>query len=202
MEGVGGLLEPSAIWLNRRTQVYLVFPYIPTGDLCDHILRTGVPLSTERAMAAARSVYRTLQDMHARGVAHGDVSLENILVKEDGDGPVVLTDMGSCTFLDEERSSSYKGKPGYMPPEVVRGYGHLDPCAVDMWQLGVCLFAMVTGHLLYQTPQDAGFVALADGDGLDSLLLGWRIRVGPDVRAALRGLLCFDPAFRGVGCFE
>ena len=38
----------------------------------------------------------------------------------------------------------------YMSPEMIRGHGHQDPKAIDIWSLGVVLYVMVTGHMPFK----------------------------------------------------
>ena len=61
-----------------------------------------------------------------------------------------------------------RGKPAYMSVEVANGTV-TDRLAEDVWSLGICLYAMLTGRLLYTSPGDSAFALLSAG-GADRLL--------------------------------
>ena len=80
--------------------------------------------------------------MHARGIAHRDLKLDNILLNVD---KVKIIDFGFAAFCKEgEKLKIFCGTPSYMAPELVRK-AEYDGRQVDMWALGVLLFVMLTG---------------------------------------------------------
>jgi len=108
---------------------------------------------------------------HSAGVCHHDVSLENFLL--DADMNAVLIDFGMAEILTPLTSSDdggggageqrwapiacmRKGKSRYMAVEVYNKHaGTNDPCALDAWSLGVCVFFLATGRFPW-TSRDEG----------------------------------------------
>ncbi|KAG6612200.1 serine/threonine protein kinase [Phytophthora cinnamomi] len=95
-------------------------------------------------MRLCRQVTLGLHFLHSNGIAHRDVSLENVLLRG---GVCKLSDFGLAT--DAERMcAEVVGKANYMAPEVVAGEAYA-PVAADMWSLGIVLFIMLTGSPLW-----------------------------------------------------
>ena len=124
------LLDPHANVLNLicdfRTQdkesVCLVFEYCPYGELFDYM--QGYQDERERKMDDVqianwfRQIVHGVMHIHEYGVAHRDLSLENILL--DKDYTCRICDFGLATE-NGELCSGKVGKPFYMAPEVYTG---------------------------------------------------------------------------------
>ena len=82
--------------------------------------------------------------MHQRNVTHRDIKLENILLDETRTR-VKLIDFGFSTCIPHEKKVKiFCGTPSYMAPELVRK-SEYDGRQVDMWALGVLLYALLSG---------------------------------------------------------
>lgn len=94
--------------------------------------------------------------VHAQGIVHRDIKLNNILIAPDKH--LVLSDFGisrvcndglrraldaSRTMTSATGSRLVVGTQGYMPPEVVRG--ETATPAADVYALGVVFFKLLTG---------------------------------------------------------
>lgn len=93
-------------------------------------------------------MFETLRHLHIYYfLVHRDLKLENILLDEHNN--VKITDFGlSSTYYCNIMRSSV-GTPGYTPPEVVAGSEYDEKC--DVWSLGICLYAMMTGNLPFMS---------------------------------------------------
>jgi serine/threonine protein kinase len=82
------------------------------------------------------------------------VKLDNLLL--DAEGNVKLADFGfSITFFHGQKLKKACGSPSYAAPEIVTRKPYYPP-GVDVWSLGVVLYAMVCGYFPFHgsTSQD------------------------------------------------
>ena len=108
---------------------------------------------------AFTALLRALCYLHARGVTHRDVKLDNVLLAAPGDLTTVrLVDFGlaaSCLAVEpdapEPAMTWMCGSAPYMAPEVaLRRIPYTDAC--DMWSAGVVLHLLLTGHMPFAAP--------------------------------------------------
>lgn len=80
---------------------------------------------------------------HRHGYVHHDIKLENLLLLEDCTS-LRLVDFGLSRALQPpaQLTDHFGGSPLFMAPEIMRLLPH--DHRVDIWALGVCLYAMVT----------------------------------------------------------
>lgn len=82
--------------------------------------------------------------LHSRGIAHRDLKLDNVLIEEKTN-MIKIIDFGFAAFCQEgQKQKIFCGTPSYMAPELVKK-AEYDGRHVDMWALGVLLFAMLSG---------------------------------------------------------
>lgn len=176
---------------------FLVTKLCARGELLTVLNAQRATLSTPQLMRYFRQVVRGAAFLHANGIAHRDLSLENVLV--DDDDCCQITDFGLATFATPLDPRPV-GKILYMAPEAcIVGGAPFDPAKADVWALGVMLFAMIAGQYPFAEPQrrDARFRLLADL-GLDYLLAKCDVdtRGKEAIVDLLRQLLVVDPAQR------
>lgn len=83
--------------------------------------------------------------MKESGLSHRDIKPENVLFDEHWN--VKLIDFGfSCASKLGEMRRTVCGTPSYTPPEIIKKQLY-DPKLVDVWCLGVVLYAMLTAQL-------------------------------------------------------
>ena len=96
----------------------------------------------------------TGEDGAPLGLVHRDISPENIFVTYAG--PTKVLDFGVAKVRDrlaETQAGEFKGKVGYMAPEIIKGE---DPDArADLFSLGVVFFELLTNRRLFHAPVPA-----------------------------------------------
>lgn len=130
-------------------QSWLVMEYVPSRSLAAIVADDG-PLSPEQAAAIGWQIADALATAHAKGVVHGDVTPENILVTDDGIAKLADFGISRALWSDDTRDSlsgGVPGKPRYLAPEVAKG----EPASrqSDQFSLGAALFAAVEGRVPY-----------------------------------------------------
>ena len=100
-----------------------------------------------------RDVLQALQYLHARGIAHRDLKLENIMVTKGG--RAVVVDFGCAGRISSAESGSGGGSGGvgvmetmcgtleYAAPELLLDQPYGVGC--DIWSLGVVAFILLSG---------------------------------------------------------
>ena len=78
-----------------------------------------------------------VQELHTAGIAHLDIKLQNVLLKND---KVKLIDFEFST--KKRLVSTYQGTCFYMAPEIVHRKVY-DPKKADIWALGILLYKLV-----------------------------------------------------------
>ncbi|MCZ6602784.1 MAG: protein kinase [Planctomycetota bacterium] len=135
---------------------YLILEYIDGGSLRDQIDKEGrFPIS--RALEIAAATMRILVRAHAKGITHGDIKPENILMESTG--RVLLADFGLSQMMQEaaqdgelaaslitQQGEAIQGTIAYMSPEQKDPRRTVDH-RTDIYSLGLVYFEMLTGSL-------------------------------------------------------
>jgi serine/threonine-protein kinase PknK len=93
-------------------------------------------LRNEWALVVAQDVARALADLHAAGLAHGDVKPKNILFEPE-QRRARLVDLGLSEAVSERRVQG--ATPRYLAPEARLAEADSDAGARDLWALGLTL---------------------------------------------------------------
>ncbi|KAM7324907.1 hypothetical protein ACRRTK_015163 [Alexandromys fortis] len=132
--------------IDTQSTTYIIMEYVAGKDLHMFLSEVGC-LKEQEARPIFQQVVSAVHFLHRRRIAHRDIKLENILI--DGDGNVKLCDFGlAIHFAKGQMLKKVCGSLHYMAPEMLARKPY-DGLAVDMWSLGVVLYAMVTGHYPY-----------------------------------------------------
>jgi serine/threonine protein kinase len=157
---------------------YMVMELVE-GEL---LLAEGVlPMSMKRALDVLAQVADALDHIHKRGIVHGDVKAENIMLTAEPDGAngarrrriVRLLDFGLARRHDHEHDekSGVSGSPHYLAPE--RAAGAAPSISTDIYALGVLGYLLFAGTLPF------------DGSVVDVLMA--QIHNAPDSLSQRRG---------------
>lgn len=135
--------EPLGVFRDEYN-TYVVSSYATEGDLftwCDNLPKAG-NARTEAIKPIANDMFSAVKRLHDLGIAHCDLSLENIVVTRDDDGSlqVKLIDFG-LAGLARKHTGQVRAKPSYQAPETHMA-GECDRFLADSFALGVVLYAM------------------------------------------------------------
>ena len=128
-----------------RGDKYLIFEY--KGCNLFDVLEQKLPYNLK---SITRQLLYAISGLHNRGIAHLDIKLENVLVK---DGQVSVCDFGLSERMTKEtlRTSSMKGPRGsmtYICPEMFTS--NYNAIKADFWSLGTIIFALAYGIFPFQ----------------------------------------------------
>lgn len=133
-----------------------------------------------------------VQYLHKRGMAHRDIKLENIIV--DKDFNVKLCDYGCMKETGQSSmSTTLCGTLPYLAPELVR-QGPYCAKGVDVWALGITLYAAVTGVFPWDNTSVVGMCKEILGGVKDVM------RLSSEVKEVVMKCCEVDPSKRaGIG---
>ncbi|KAK4102067.1 Pkinase-domain-containing protein [Parathielavia hyrcaniae] len=138
------IIELLDIWENR-SEIYLVTEYVEKGDLFEFINWNG-PLQEEEAIFYFRQIMTALEYCHSFNICHRDLKPENILLKANGQIKIADFGMAALQQNPNHQLRTACGSPHYAAPELLR-HQFYKGSAVDIWSMGVILFAMLAGRL-------------------------------------------------------
>ncbi|MDB4930948.1 MAG: Serine/threonine protein kinase PrkC, regulator of stationary phase, partial [Myxococcaceae bacterium] len=151
---------------------FIVMEYLRGESLDDLIQREGM-LSAPRCVAIMSQVLAALSEAHESGIVHRDVKPENIMLVSRGGEDVVgetvkVADFGIAKMLDDDgdpraaakltATGITPGSPAYMSPEQAQAKP-VDGRS-DLYQCGVILYEMITGHIPFLADNAIGVIML------------------------------------------
>ncbi|GBG79352.1 hypothetical protein CBR_g29500 [Chara braunii] len=175
--------------VESPTRVHVIMEYASGGSLLDYV-RARKKLEESEARRFLVQIVRGLEHCHSRMVVHRDIKLENLLL--DSEKNMKIIDFGLSAILTAgKKLRVHCGSPSYAAPEIVARKLYDGP-PVDVWSLGVVLFAMISGYL--------PFYAGSSKEDLCQKIINGSYRapdwISNESRDLLAGMLTTDPAQR------
>ncbi len=137
-----------------ENSTYLVLELCPNGSLMDMVKRRKGVTEPEVRFYAVQ-VAGAIKYMHAKGIIHRDLKMGNIFL--DRHMNAKIGDFGLAALLvtgrdmQTIRRTTLCGTPNYIAPEILekgkKGHDHM----VDIWSLGIIMFAMLTSKPPFQS---------------------------------------------------
>ena len=135
---------------------YLVLEYADNGELFEHISARG-RLEEEEAMKYFRQILSAVGYCHSFNICHRDLKPENILMSKDGDVKIADFGMAALHQSPDHKLKTSCGSPHYAAPEIIRGATYRGD-KVDIWSLGVILYATLAGRLPFDVEGGRDFL--------------------------------------------
>jgi serine/threonine protein kinase len=131
---------------------YLTMEYCQKGELCSVLQRFGRLFDEVTLRELALQLLTSVKSLHDHGMCHRNISLESVLVCEDGSlrlgdfaqAMQVPDTQGSEQAMITPGQSMLPGKEGYRAPEIYRGQPY-NGKSVDAFACGVVIYALAIG---------------------------------------------------------
>ncbi|KAI1773906.1 kinase-like protein [Hypoxylon cercidicola] len=132
--------------------VWLVLEYCPGDELYNYLLNNG-PIPVEKVQRIFTQLVGAVSYVHQQSCVHRDLKLENILL--DKHENVKLVDFGFTREYEGKSNylQTFCGTICYSAPEMLKGEKYAGE-KVDVWSLGVILYALLCGELPFDDDDD------------------------------------------------
>ena len=125
---------------------FIMMEYCSGGELFNYIVKNQ-RLTEEETSFFFYQIINALEYIHSKNIAHRDLKPENLLLDENH--LIKIIDFGLSNYYYKKKLSTPCGSPCYASPEMVSGKKY-DGFAIDIWALGITLFAMMCGYLPFE----------------------------------------------------
>lgn len=127
---------------------YLVTPHIPLRSLHTRIDKNGA-LNTFTVGRYLDQIATALEYAHEHGVLHGDLSVDTIFIRLDGQ--LVVTDVGVRSLLEMNSQDKPRNRPlaweeGCAPEQLL---GKPPQPSTDVYALGAVIYHLLTGSSVF-----------------------------------------------------
>lgn len=175
-------------FVDFSDNIYIVMEFVSNGSLLAYINENGA-MSEDDAKDKFMQLVLAIQYLHHNGITHRDIKPENILLDENND--IKLTDFGFAKIAANENQmmSTNCGTIAYISPEILNNQLYTN--AVDIWSMGVLLYAMVLGYLPFRSNNAAKLSRL-----IIETQPKFPISLSPQIIDLLSGMMCKDPQLR------
>ena len=130
--------------------VYILLEICPNGSLME-LLKKRKVLTEPEVRFFTTQICGAIKYMHSRRVIHRDLKLGNIFF--DKNFNLKVGDFGLAATLGNDRERKYTicGTPNYIAPEVLMGKHTGHSFEVDIWAIGVMMYALLIGKPPFQS---------------------------------------------------
>lgn len=189
MEG-GDLMQ----FLHRRAQENQEASPSPSGSTLPK-----ASLTEEESRQVFYQILSGLSYAHNHHICHRDLKLENILLKGNSLSHIKIADFGLSEFIRPgSLIKSECGTLSFLAPEVFKGVGIAGP-PLDVWSLGVILFALLCGRLPFEGPDLLSSKRPRENIIRNRIIKGqYKIddNIGPEAKDLVKRMLHTDPSER------
>ena len=146
----------SVFHLGRRGENYFYAMEFVNGETLERLIKRSGRIEVKLALEIAVQVATGLAAVQKQKLVHRDIKPSNIMVTFEEDAVTAkIIDLGLAQVANEPGSQSvlsihggFAGTPEFASPEQFAGFG-ID-IRSDLYSLGVVLWNMLTGHVLFR----------------------------------------------------
>jgi serine/threonine protein kinase len=147
----------SVLHLGRTGSSYFYTMEFVEGETLEHLIRRSGRVEVKLALEIATQVAAGLAAVHKRQLVHRDIKPSNIMVSIEEGSTVTakIIDLGLAKPAPDAPAEdaisipgAFAGTPEFASPEQFAGLG-VD-IRSDLYSLGVVLWEMVTGHVVFR----------------------------------------------------
>ena len=130
------------------TNNYIIVDYMKNGCLFDYIYYPETGIDEDLSKVLFYKIFNAIQKGHDSNICIRDIKLENILL-DDNYNPI-LCDFGFGK-ISENKITGKIGTLNYMAPEVFLNMKPYNGFQVDIFNLAIALYILMTGKINFRT---------------------------------------------------
>lgn len=138
--------EPSIVdmrdYFEENGTAYIVMEFLEGKDL-DTVLKENGRSSMSEMLAMLEPVMAALEKVHARGLIHGDINPESIMLLPDGRVKLLAFGTAKQHLYDGNVELPYDPTPGYVTSDLENDPGPW----CDVYALCATMYRMITGKI-------------------------------------------------------
>ena len=152
---------------------HVAMEYYSGGDLFGYVQQNHGSMSSDTIQRIISEISHAIMHIHSLGIAHRDISLENILL--DHNLSCRLADF-QLAKLSASNIDGIVGKLTYVAPEMIHHPTGYDAYQVDIWSLGILFFILLTGNPFCEVAStDNANFQLFSQLGVRQVLTQWQV---------------------------
>ena len=135
--------------ISEPLRYYIIMEYCSKGELFDYIVKEK-HFNEEKSAFYFYQIISGVDYLHSKNICHRDLKPENLLLTSDD--KLKIIDFGLSNYKTGDKNNlliTPCGSPSYASPEVILGKKY-DGFEVDIWAVGIILFAMLCGYLPFE----------------------------------------------------
>ena len=187
--------------IEEQGEVFLIMEYVEGTPLRAE-LQVHKDFGTEEFFKVATQGVEGLNAAHEKGILHGDIKPENIMLTPEGRVKVLdfgvarrfsLGDANEATLTAATLSGAMSGTPAYMAPEVLMQKPY--DGRADLFSMGLVCYEMLGGPQPFETDSIAGTLASVlhtEPPPIEQI----NPKISPSVSAVVQTMLAKNPAQR------
>lgn len=178
--------------IKTESHLWMVMEYCRGNELYYYIYEKR-RLDLEVTQKLFYQIADAMRYVHSLNLAHRDLKLENILMADSKRTIVKLTDFGFVREYNPYKRqflSTMCGTTAYMAPEVLKNEKY-SGFAIDVWSMGVILYAMIYGELPFDSDDEVTTkVKIVNDEPV------FKDNIPAEANVLLRKMLSKDPSVR------
>lgn len=143
--------------LSRENFKYniIAMEHAPYGDFFDLVMNYKLFRNEKLIRTYFHQLIEGIQYLHSNSLAHLDLKLENLLLGEDLLLKIADFELAQRSNNNNSYVIEGAGSINYRAPEVLSG-NCVDYYAADMYSIGICLYALMTGSFPFLEKEQKG----------------------------------------------
>lgn len=178
------------------------------GTVLDALILNEAPLKPRFVVATLLRIADVLTSAHQTGVAHGNITPENVIVVDRSERglTVKLADFGLASVIREHNARALAVLPelvrlhsydNYYAPELVTGRGVAPDACTDIFSLGALCYQMLSGWIPFSDAAIEGETAVyLTEDPRPLMVLNKELGIPTDLERAMLKALELNPHSR------